>query len=184
MNILLRTGARNRHPMHICFSFFWHICFHCYFVGVSVLCNPAISVGLQGKEVKGREQQFPCFWFYNSINNQESENVRDSGWLKGCRSLHFWGHSFGPVTSQEWLMVCVGKPWNELFRTFWWSFSTLPGATCFLHARCGWEPPCYLSIHNKALNSSVRLILLDINEACCESSVAVLTSSVLLVLRQ
>lgn len=153
-------------------------------MGVSVLCNPAISVGFQGKEVKGREQQFPCFWFYNSINNQESENVRDPGWLKGCRSLHFWGHSVGPVASQEWLKVYFGKLWNELFRTFWWSLSTLPGAVCFLHTRCGWEPPCYLWTYNKALSSSVRLILLDIDEACHESSVAAPTYSVFLVLRQ
>lgn len=54
---------------------------------------------------------------------------------------------------------------------------------CFLHTRCGWEPPCYLSTYNKAL-SSVKLILLDVDEARHESSVAALTYSVLLVLRQ
>lgn len=189
MSTLLRIDMHSRHLIHI-FFFFWHICFHCYFVGVSVLCNPAISVGLQRKEVKGREHEFPCFWFYNSINNQESENVRDPGWLKGCRILHFWGRNFGPVASQEWLNVTFGKLFDELFRTLWWSLSTCCDAVCFMKASTQdmagnhHVVSQYIEWQSKALSCLVRLILPDSNEACGESNVAAPTYSVLLVLRE
>lgn len=83
------------------------------------------------------------------IKNQEGEDVRDPGWLKGCRILPICGHDFGPVNSQEWLKVTFGRLLNELFRMLWWLFPLFMVLCVSLKPlhKAWLEPPRYLSLY-------------------------------------
>lgn len=137
---VLRVGVCSRHLIHT-FSFFFDT-FACIVVlWVFVLCNPAISVGLQREEVKGREHEFPCFWFYSSINNQESENIRDPGWAVGSftsqsnRSLLWTCSQSGEAEGFFWRALCWFLPFSSWCAVFHESLHTRQPACCLSKCR-------------------------------------------------
>lgn len=153
-SIVLRIGMCSRHLIHT-FSFFFDT-FACIVVlWVFVLCNPAISVGLQREEVKGREHEFPCFWFYSSINNQESENIRDPGWAVGSftsqsnRSLLWTCSQSGEAEGFFWRALCWFPPLSSWCAVFHES----------LHTR---QPACCLSKYRTATTNMVVRVMFQL----------------------
>lgn len=123
---------------------------------VFVLCNPAISVGLQREEVKGREHKFPCFWFYSSINNQESENVRDPGWDVGPP---LWESSLWTYSQSE---EAEGFFWRALCRFL----TTLRDAVFHesLHTR---QPACCLPKYQTTTTNNVVRVMFQLSPVVC-----------------
>lgn len=138
----LRIGTHSRNLIHVFFhpnasAFIAALC-------VFVLHNPAISVGLRREEVKGRENQLPCFWFFGSINNLESEKVMDPGWdvepfISEVITLGLFPVRSGCMFLSEGSLSYSGLC-GHLFPLF-----LILCASLKPHTSHGWEPPRCLS---------------------------------------